>query len=469
MKKILFTLIILCLFSGAEAKENDTTLTFNNLYDYYYEIEGGEIYLSNYTSMFLVNGKIAYCIEPGVGITTSTYDSYTDFSKTNLTNQQINQLELFGYFGYDYPGHNTTKYYLATQELIWEYMKNVNVRFTTAKNGAGNEINLNTEKNEILKLIDEYNKKINFEESVFSINLENILEDKNNVLKNYEIVSSELDAKIEDGKLIFKSSEEGTKKISLKYKKYDNKTTLVYSKGSSQKLASLSLSNDKVVNIELNFKTGTVNIKKEGEKLIQKNPYYYEMVSLENVKFGIYDLEDNLINEVTTDKEGKATINNLSFGKYYLKEIENKNGHVVDDKKFYLEINKDDLVEDINVINYLPKGSAQIVKKDESGNSLDGAIFGLYTENDKLIGQETTKKGIIRFNSLAFGKYYIKELEAPIGYVLDTQKYYFEIKSKDEKIDINIINDLIDVPITSKNNLFLVLLGKLFAIFKNII
>jgi len=468
MKKILFTLILLLAFSGAEAKTNDTTFTFNNLYDYYYEIEGGGMYLSNYTTMFMANGKVAYCIEPGVDVTTSIYDSNTDFSKTNLNNEQINKLELLGYFGYDYPGHNTVKYYLATQELIWEYMGNVAAKFTTAKNGSGTEINLNNEKNEIQRLINEYNQIFNFENSIFSINVENILEDKNNILKNYEIVSSEIDAKIENEKLVFRSLEEGVKKITFKYKKYDSSTTLVYSKVDSQKLASLRLSNEKIVDIELDFKGGIVNIEKKGEKLIEENPYYYELVNLEGVKFGIYDLENNLINEVTTDKEGKATLSNLSFGKYYLLELENENGHNIDDKKYYFEISNEDLVEDINLINYLPKGNIEITKKNENGNLLDGATFGLYTENNNLIGKKVTKNGIIEFNFLPFGTYYIKELNAPSNYVLDSQKHYFEIKEGKENININLTNDLIEVPITSKNNLFLVLLEKLIALLKTI-
>lgn len=466
MKKILFTLVLLLCFSGVEAKTNDTTLSFNNLYDYYYEIEGGGMYLSNYTTMFLANKKIAYCIEPGVSVTTSTYDSNLDFSETNLTNEQTKMLELFGYFGYDYPGHNTTKYYLAAQELIWEYMKDVEVKFTTAKNGAGSEIDLEYEKKEILKLIEEYNKEILFEESIFSINVENILEDKNNILKNYEIIDSEITAKIENGKLVFNSSNPGIKTITLKYKKYDNNTTLVYSKGDSQKLASLRLSKEKFLNVELNFKAGTITIDKEGEELIEENPYYYEMKGLENVKFGIYDLEDNLIMEVITNKDGNANFNSLSFGKYYLKELENKHGHIIDDKKYYFEISKENLVEKIAISNYLPKGNVEVIKTDENGNLLNDAVFGLYTKKNNLIGQKITQNGIVEFNSLPFGEYYIKELSAPKGYILDNQKYFFEIAAENKKI--NITNDLIDVPITSKNNLIFVLLGKLFALLKNI-
>lgn len=463
MKKILFgVMLVFSLISSAQAKTDDTKIEFHNLYDYYYEIKGSNVYSSNYTSMFYANGKIAYCIEPGVGITTSIYDSS---STLNFSKEKSEYLELLGYFGYEYPSHKTTKYYLAAQELIWEYVKNVSVKFTTEKNGLGSEIDLSNEKRNILTLINNYKKNPLFSDDKHSIKNTNELTDSNNVLKDYEIIGSDINANISGNKLIFNSDSVGNKNITLKYKKYTNETTLVYSKGSSQKMATLRLKNDKIINLSFEFVSGNLKITKVGEKL-QKG-YRYEMVFLKGVIFGLYDLNNNKINEFSTDEEGIINIENLPFGKYYVKEISNKHGHVIDQNKYYFEINKDNLNEDISLKNYLPKGNVQIIKTGENSEKLDGAVFELYTESNELIASSETVNGIIKFNDLAFGKYYLKEVSAPKGYALDSTKHYFEVNEDTKMLSIRLTNDLIvDVPITGKNDYLYILLGIIFALFK---
>lgn len=465
MKKILFGIILMfSLFSCAQAKTDDTKIELNNLYDYYYEIKGDNLYSSNFTSVFYANGKIAYCIEPGVGITTTIYDSSKSL---NLSKEKSDYLELLGYFGYEYPTHKTTKYYLATQELIWEYVKKVSVKFTTAKNGMGSEIDLSKEKNDILRLINNYKKNPSFNKEMLSIKNTNELIDSNNVLKDYEVISSDINATISGNKLILSSDEVGSKNIKLKYKKYTNETTLVYSKGSSQKMATLRLSSDKLIDLSFDFKSGSVKIIKSGEKL--NSGYNYEMVFLKDVIFGLYDLNNNIINEFSTDENGVININNLSFGRYYVKEISNKHGHLLDPNKYYFEISKDNLNESISLKNYLPKGNVEIIKMGENNKRLDGAVFELYTESGELIATEKTKNGVIKFKDLSFGKYYLKEVIAPNGYSLDSSNHYFEVSSETELLNIELFNDLIiDVPITGKNDYLYIFLGILFALFKRI-
>ena len=69
------------------------------------------------------NGTTAYCIEPLISITTETYSSTTDWGITELSADVRNYIRLVAYYGYDYSGHNTMKYYFAAQELIWEKIK----------------------------------------------------------------------------------------------------------------------------------------------------------------------------------------------------------------------------------------------------------------------------------------------------------------------------------------------------------
>ena len=77
-------------------------------------------YLQKYT----LNGKISYCIELGKPITTELYNSTTNIKEqeeiTNLSREKLEYIKALAYFGYGYQGKIDDKYYMATQELIWE-------------------------------------------------------------------------------------------------------------------------------------------------------------------------------------------------------------------------------------------------------------------------------------------------------------------------------------------------------------
>ena len=60
---------------------------------------------------------------------------------------------------------------------------------------------------------------------------------------------------------------------------------------------------------------------------------------LSGVKFGVYNLEDKLISEHTTDENGYFEVV-LEYGKYYFKEIATLDEYVVSDKKVYFELYK---------------------------------------------------------------------------------------------------------------------------------
>lgn len=70
---------------------------------------------------------------------------------------------------------------------------------------------------------------------------------------------------------------------------------------------------------------------------------------LEGVKFGIYDMNDNLVQEVITNKEGLAITDYLYKGKYYAKELETSSDYYVlnEEKQEFEIINHEEIVEKI--------------------------------------------------------------------------------------------------------------------------
>ena len=268
IKLFCLTLILFSMLSPVQAE----TITYKKLEGIYYNLTVNNQTTSNYVTMFYLNDRVAYCIEPGKGIHTKEYIAYNNFDKTGLSDAQKELIEKIGYYGYEYPGHQTDKYYIATQELIWTTFSNVNIYWTTGENGTGSTIDITKEKNEILELVN--TKSPSFEnETIIGYTGETFtIIDTNEVLSNYELEDSKYhDVKVEGNKLIITFNEEivPEEEIKLNFKKYDNATTLVYMEEGSQNLASLRLSNDYSLTIKL----------KNQEKII---PEEYEIVKVPN-------------------------------------------------------------------------------------------------------------------------------------------------------------------------------------------
>lgn len=214
---------------------------------YYNQVVNGELKSGNVT-MFYFGPTLAYCIEPGVDINTSDYNTSKDWSQTNFSKEDQLKMEQIGYYGYEYPGHQKPEYYLAAQELIWEVSNpNIEVYWSTGKNGSGSRLNYDKEKQEILDLIGTDGIRPSFSETKIKgeIGTELIIDDKNNVLKDYTISESnyhKLEINENQLKINFNEEVVPTETITLTRKNYDSGTLIVYTKNNSQKLATLRFS-----------------------------------------------------------------------------------------------------------------------------------------------------------------------------------------------------------------------------------
>lgn len=102
-----------------------------------------------------------------------------------------------------------------------------------------------------------------------------------------------------------------------------------------------------------------------------------------------------------------------------------------------INFNLDLKVAQGNVI--FTKKSEKLKNLNESylSNPLKGAKFGLFDTNGKLLNSMVSdQNGLVKFNNLNLGKYYIQEIEAPLGYLLDSQKYFFEINQDSQTVKI---------------------------------
>lgn len=259
MKKLFVLLLLLSVIikPNYNVQAEEVRITYNKLKGIAYNQKIDGKLKSNTVTMFQMGDRIAYCVEPGVEITDNYYDIYTDWSKVNFTNELKEYIEKIGYYGYEYPGHQTNYYYIAAQELIWKAVRpDIEVTWTTGENMTGNVIDISKEKEEILDLVSKHDLKPSFSETLVKdeVGKTITLTDENNVLNDYDISESEFHKVVKDGnKLIITLNDSLVSEETLKLtrKHYDDAPLLVYSKGNSQKLAALRISTEKETYIKV--------------------------------------------------------------------------------------------------------------------------------------------------------------------------------------------------------------------------
>ncbi|MDJ1477945.1 SpaA isopeptide-forming pilin-related protein [Bacillus sp. LS15-K4] len=144
---------------------------------------------------------------------------------------------------------------------------------------------------------------------------------------------------------------------------------------------------------------------------------------LAGAKFHIEDSNKKVVGELVTDGQGEAISKELPIGNYTLVEVEAPKGYELLKDKIAIKIEKDTVVE-IKIGNKKlpdPTGQFEIEKVDDKDINLKlkGAVFQVLDKEGKEVTRLTTdEKGKVISNQLVLGKYTIKEIKAPKGYML---------------------------------------------------
>ena len=402
---------------------------------YYARYGGGKPYLSDKVEYFEIDGNTAYCIEPGMPISTT---DYIEMNELPYSNDIIEKIKLIGYYGYNYENHKTNNYRLATQALIWNLIGGQKVDFYTKQYGYGDYIDISKEKEEIQNLINKHYLKPTINDIEEFYNNEIIIKDANEVLDNYEIeYQGKNNVQIKNNTLIIKILKQD--KLILKRKKYDNKTSVFYEGNNikSQMIAVLTL--DEIDKIEINLSPIF------GELKINKKSNKESIYNLKDAIYGIYDLENNLIKEIKTDEKGNAQAK-LTKGKYYLKEIKAPLGYHLDETKHYFEIDKENLIKELILEEEVIESKIKLKKK--YGNSSkelydEPNITFLVYQNNELINKITTNEIGEATIILPYGKYTIKQENTKEGY-LKVNDFEITVDGKNKELKYELVDEEIN-------------------------
>ncbi len=459
--KKLFVLVILLIPGFVSAKEvniqkidTGVEVTKHN--------PTGRTVTTNLEYLYL-DGKISYCVEPGVASRDDVYYSSEDFS-SYMTEEKKQKLALIHYYGYEM--HPTLEYYMASQALIWEEMGAVDVVYRQ----NGEVVSVDALKNEIINQVNHHDDLPTYANQTF-----------------YRYVGEFFDLPYFDDRyesktylgesFFFLTFTEGIYKFHFDQKAQEG-VSLLYSNGDAQKIASLNLSNNQKKSFDVYAvyyeKKGRVYLQKLGEKIVnlQNGTFITEMKPLEGAIYGLYAREDiflkngltkykkdELVQTLTTTNDIIVS-NDLYYGNYYIKELQTDDDYILDENEYDFVI--DDDHEEVNFTfenkrktsKIIIQKEGEVLDKIEKGKGvysykpLDNITFSLYTEDDiyengilvikkdTLVDQKKTENGKVVFDNLILGNYYIKEEDSPFYKSIDIKHVSLTL---DEEV-INLLN-----------------------------
>lgn len=201
---------------------------------------------------------------------------------------------------------------------------------------------------------------------------------------------------------------------------------------------------------------------KESLKGAQFNVYASEDIytpdhqKAEDGKRNVIYAKDALVATVTTDENGKAVIEDLPLGKYRVEEVKAPYGFTLNTS--VKEVNFVYAGQDVPVVKETvsftderQKVSLRVEKQDaETGNVVGGAVFGVYNAEsivvdgkvivkaDTLLQKMTSDENgqSVCTLDLPLGKYYVKELEAPAGFVSSDEILDFDASYQGQDVKV---------------------------------
>lgn len=163
----------------------------------------------------------------------------------------------------------------------------------------------------------------------------------------------------------------------------------------------------------------------------------------EGVIFEIYNSNNILVTEITTNNEGIASTT-LPYGTYLVKQKNSKtNYEKIEDFNIFVTTDKEEQV--FKKYNKERLGKIILIKLDADTNSTirnNSATFTLINKDTKEeIGTyQTNEDGVLTINDLSFASYQLKEIKVPEGYEQKETVIDFTIDENKQELVLEVFN-----------------------------
>lgn len=202
-----------------------------------------------------------------------------------------------------------------------------------------------------------------------------------------------------------------------------------------------------------NAGTGFLNTPKKGALKILKDSEDHKLEGFTFKVESVGKLAGNhtYLQTFTTDENGQIMVEGLYYGTYLVSEVadnQSQNYVLPEPQQVVVDGNAPAVIA-LSFTNEFPHGKVWLTKYDAEypDNKLTGAKFAIFADengNGKLDKSELrsgallneTTIGIYEYEGLRAGKYLVKELEAPIGFELDTNTYAVVITANTDVVEV---------------------------------
>ena len=353
--------------------------------------------------------------------------------------------------------------YAFTQQYIWEILGQSNATFID----SNIQSQYNTFKSQINKKIEEIEKKPSFNNQTINLQAgeEKIINDNNNVLKDYTSVENVIEGvkftHIKGQNTIKISVPENCKieKLNLteqilnslgmvKEETKENNTTvyLEFKRGVQNQLYSMNYNSP--VNLSFNLKINPIG-KLELNKTNEKGKL------IDGATFVVSG--PNGFNKEIKVTNGKIMLEKLSIGTYYVKEKVAPTGYLINKNTYEVQVkagetsvvkisdekptgllvvNKNIVLKkdvDKSFINNIDYSNIvfKLTAKEEIKDVSDGSI--IYKKNAEVKTFNLDKNGKAEINNLPMGSYNLQEIKTNEGLVLDRKIYEVKFEKRDSE------------------------------------
>lgn len=417
----------------------------------------------DYVQQLYVGDKTVFCIEP-MQLFTEGLDYHQDTAKWDELSEQTRQnIWEINYYGYSYSGHQTEKYYVATQVMIWQAVTGTWYQpyYTdgTTVYDISNEVAVINN----LRAQPQGRPSFNNQTIKMGLNTPVTLTDTKGTLANYSITSSNgISASVNGNNLtVAITSENYDKSITFSRNFSARDVNVIYGSAGYQRVIYLASRRDPSPNFKLNFDLMYADIEVEKQDS-QTGTKTQGDATFNGATFAIKDTSGNVLETITT-YGSKAKSKKYPVGTTLnVCEVTSPEGYLTNSSCNTVELKYSG---DNTPSTFYTTVKDQVIKgRIEIAKTIDKEKYGLFQSNVQKPGEgfkfdiilkstgkvvstlTTDEDGRAISDYLPYGTYIVKEHETK-GY--DTLKpFEVKIDQNEKTYFYNIYNDTIKAELT---------------------